>query len=261
MTGVQTCALPISGTLFVLGDEGDALAEVTKQGALVSSMTLTGFDDTEGLTYVGNGQFVLVEERLQTLYKFSYTAGGSISRGALQSADLDGQLQGVGNVGTEGVSFDPRDGTFVTVKEKTPQEVRRHTVDFGAGTATSMSIFPPSGLGLLDLSDVPVLAAVPSLIGTPDEGNLLIFSQESAKLYEVNATGSILSAFDFSLLSSSAEGVTIDADGIIYVVDESPTLYVLAPVPLPAAVWLLGSGLLGAAGVFRRRGTLRPQTA
>jgi len=38
----------------------------------------------------------------------------------------------------------------------------------------------------------------------------------------VSATGSVLSAFDFSLLSSSAEGVTIDNDGIIYVVDESP---------------------------------------
>ncbi len=46
--------------------------------------------------------------------------------------------------------------------------------------------------------------------------------------------------------------MTIDADGNIYIVGETPTLYVLAPnaspVPLPAAAWLLLSGL-GSGGV------------
>ena len=252
-----------TGTLFVLGDEGDAVAEVTKQGALVSSMTFSSptFADTEGLTYIGGGQFVLVEERLQTLYKFSYAPGGSLNPTTLQSADLDGMVFGVGNIGTEGVSFDPRDGTFVTVKEVGPQEVRRHTVNFGTGAATTTSIFNPAGLGVADLSDVQVLAVVPSLLGTADEGNFLIFSQESRRLLEVSPTGAVLSAFNFAASVDNAEGVTIDSDGIIYVVDETlgagesgpPAMYVLAPVPLPAAVWLLGSGLFGAAGVLRRR--------
>ncbi len=248
-----------TGTLFVLGDEGEALVEVTKTGAFVSSMAMTNFGDTEGLTYVGGGQFVLAEERLQTLYKFSYSAGGLLNRNTLQSAVLGPTI---GNIGIEGVSFDPRDGTFVTVKETAPQEVKRHTINFGTGAVTSTSIFAPAGLGVADLSDVQVLATVPSLIGTPDEGNFLIYSQESARLLEVSATGSVLSTFNFAALSGSAEGVTIDTDGIIYIVDEGPNLYVLAPaVPLPAAVWLLGSGLLGVAGVLRRRGTAPAQAA
>jgi uncharacterized protein YjiK len=53
-----------TGNLFVLGDEGDALMQVIRSGAFVDSMTLTGFDDTEGITYIGGGKFVITEERL-----------------------------------------------------------------------------------------------------------------------------------------------------------------------------------------------------
>src|ERR1700754_3322571 len=76
------------GTLFVLGDEGDAIAEVSKTGQLVSSMSLSGFDDTEGLTYIGGGKFVLVEERLQDAYLLTYTAGGALARSSLQSVSI-----------------------------------------------------------------------------------------------------------------------------------------------------------------------------
>src|SRR5262245_8948595 len=64
------------GHLFVLGDEGQAVVEVTRSGALVSTMTLTGFEDTEGITYVGGAKVVLVEERLQDAFLLSYAAGG-----------------------------------------------------------------------------------------------------------------------------------------------------------------------------------------
>src|SRR5690348_13725271 len=52
-------------TLFVVGDGGTSVVQVTKTGQLVNSMTLaagsspqgTEFYDTEGLTYVGGGRF------------------------------------------------------------------------------------------------------------------------------------------------------------------------------------------------------------
>jgi len=163
-------------TLFVLGDEGDALVEVRKDGSVVGSMTLTGFGDTEGLTYIGNGKFVLVEERLRDAYELTYAAGITVSRSSLPTVSLLEET--ADNFGLEGISFDPPSGRFLAVKEKSPQRVLEATIDFAAGTAfvTDPDPFSPD-LGVLDLSDIQVLSVVPSLAGTPDADNLLIYSR------------------------------------------------------------------------------------
>jgi uncharacterized protein YjiK len=232
-----------TGTLFVVGDEGTAIVEVSTTGAQLSVMSLTGFADTEGLTYVGGGRFVVAEERIQDLFEVTYAAGGTAARGTLRTVSLGDT---VGNVGIEGASFDPRDGSFVAVKEKTPERVMRAAADFGAGTATVSDLFTPM-LSVLDLSDVQCLSVVPSLLGTADADNLLIFSQESQRLLEVTRDGTILSQFDFTGLADNAEGVTIGPDGTIYIVGETPELFVLTPVPAPGAgVLALGGVLLAA---------------
>ena len=230
-------------TLFVVGDEGDALVEVSKTGVQLSVMILTGFDDTEGLTYIGGGQFVIVEERLRDAYRFTYVGGGGIDRSSLDVVDLGAT---VANIGVEGISFDPRDGTFISVKERLPQEVGHNVLDFDAGTAVVSSLFDPEPAGVnldvLDLSDVQVLATVPMLQGGADADNLLIYSQESGRLLETDRSGHVLSDF-FLVGIDNAEGVTVDADGIVYLVGEDPALYVLTAVPLPSAFLLLGSAL------------------
>ncbi len=234
-----------SKSLFVLGDEGDALVEVDALGKQLSVMTLTGFDDTEGLTYIGNNQFVVLEERLQDAFLLSYQPGGSVDRSSLKFASLGPT---VGNVGLEGISFDPLTGKFTAVKEKTPQQVLSAEIDFAMGTAIVTELFTPN-LGVLDLSDVQHLSTVPGLVGTSDEKNLLIYSHESRLLLEVDLLGNVLSTLDFSAYSPSAEGVTIRPDGTILIVSEDPTLYVLT-VPGPGS---LSIAFVATAMLVRRR--------
>ncbi|MDZ4828598.1 MAG: SdiA-regulated domain-containing protein [Phycisphaerae bacterium] len=215
-----------TGTLFVIGDEGLAMVEVTTEGQFVSQMALTGFEDTEGITAIGGGQFVVAEERIQDVYLLNYVAGGTVDRSALPTVSLGGT---VGNSGLEGVSFDPISGDYVTVKEKNPQGVSLATIDWALVQCSTTPLFTPA-LGVLDLSDVQTLTTVPSLVGTADQDQLIILSQESAKLLEVTRTGEVLSSFDLSAIAGDAEGVTIGPDGTIYVVGETPALYVLKPI-------------------------------
>src|SRR5262245_21229022 len=75
-----------TGTLFVCGDGGTSVVQVTKTGALIDSMSLapgaspqgTDFYDTEGLAYAGAGKFVLVEERYRQVNLFTYVAGTTL---------------------------------------------------------------------------------------------------------------------------------------------------------------------------------------
>jgi uncharacterized protein YjiK len=58
-------------SLFVVGEGGTSVVQVSKTAALIDSMTLAAggspqgmtFYDTEGITYIGNGEFVMTEER------------------------------------------------------------------------------------------------------------------------------------------------------------------------------------------------------
>src|SRR5262249_26347380 len=80
-------------TLFVVGDGGTSVVQVTKTGQMIDSMTLapgpspqgTDFFDTEGITYVGAGKFVLMEERDRQANLFTYVAGGILHKTDAQS--------------------------------------------------------------------------------------------------------------------------------------------------------------------------------
>lgn len=245
---------PDTNTLFVVGDEGDAIVQVTKTGQLINSMFMTGFDDVESVTYIGGGQFVVAEERTQDIFLMNFVPSTSVARNSLQGISIGPT---VGNIGIEGLSYEASTGNIFAVKETDPQNVIRiSNINWSGSSATVTQLFNPesgaSDLNLNDLSDIQLLNSVPSLIGTADENNLLIFSQASAHLLEVTRSGTILSEFDFSSYAGDGEGLTIDHDGTIYITAEgAPTLFVLTQVPEPSAVLLLG--VAGAALLGRRR--------
>ena len=130
-------------TLFVTGDGGTSVVQVDKSGNLIDSMTLapggspqgTEFYDTEGIAYVGGGQFALIEERDRQVNLFTYVPGGVLNRADAQTVKLGTTI---GNIGLEGVTYDPQTGGFVFVKELTPQGMFQTGIDWGAGTATKI---------------------------------------------------------------------------------------------------------------------------
>lgn len=215
--------------LIIVPDSTAGVFELSLAGVILSQMSLSGWEDPEGITYLGGGRYAIAEERQQRVYRFTYAAGGTLVRSSLPSAALGPPI---GNEGIEGVSFEPSTGFTFAVKEKMPTRILRTTIDFNAGSASIIDLFSPEGLGVADLADLCVLSTVPSLIGTPDQDNILLLSQASARVLEVTRTGTILSQLSLTGLSTNAEGITIDPLGTIYICDEVPRIFVFKP-PTP----------------------------
>ena len=265
-------------SLFFVGDEGLGVVEISLTGQTLGSMAFnwagTGStnNDAEGLTYLGNGQLVVVDERPQRAYSFSYAAGGSVALASSPYATISSWTPS--NIGIEGISYDARDGSFVTVKQdadgnpnRGPQEVRAGQMSFavGGGSTSIPVLFDANLLGLASLSDVQVLSVVDGLAGTAGADHLLILSLDSKRLVEVTRSGQIVSSLDLSGLTSTEniEGVTIDERGVIYLLaeqaqgsgapaDAASRLFVLTPVPEPGT-WALMAGGLALLGWRRKR--------
>jgi len=243
-------------TLFVVGDGGTSVVQVSKTGELINSMTLapgsspqgSEFYDPEGLAYVGAGKFVMTEERDRNAVQFEFVADSTLTRAQTQTVNLG---TNVGNVGLEGLTFDPATGGFIFVKEATPQGIFQADIDFEAGTASngspttenSVNLFDPAMLGLLDIADVFALSNVPS-VEPGDAGHLLVLSHESGTIVETDREGIIYSSLTIlsdpgnplSVVAQQHEGLTVDSDGFLYVVSENgggdfdhPQLWVYAP--------------------------------
>src|SRR3990167_2382319 len=123
VSGLEASAVTYArdrGTLFYVGDEGTGVVEISLTGQTLGTMAFnwanTGSSkhDTEGLAYLGNGVLVVTEERLYDAYRFNYVAGGSAN---LASSSVSISNATVGNEGLEGISHDPRNGSFVMVKQ------------------------------------------------------------------------------------------------------------------------------------------------
>ncbi|MBJ7355431.1 MAG: lamin tail domain-containing protein [Thermoleophilaceae bacterium] len=244
-------------TLFVIGDGGTSIVQVSKSGALIDSMSLAAgsspagneFYDTEGIAYIGGGEFVITEERYRQIDRFTYVPNTTLGRIDAKTVKLGTTI---GNVGLEGITRDPITGQFILVKEASPEGIFATGVDWDAATATngspstvdSTNLFDPALLNLGDLSDVFALANVSALTGQPDAGNLLVTSQESGKVKEVSPAGAVLSTLTIkkdadnplSVPAQTFEGATMDNDGNLYLVNEQgggdaqhPQLWVYAP--------------------------------
>jgi hypothetical protein len=102
-----------------------------------------------------------------------------------------------------------------------------------ASTGTSYSNGPNSAAtkyGLTGTSDLQAVGAAATLFG-------------------ITGNGSPTNGVESYILGS----VTLSTTGVLSITGNSTTTPPPPPVPLPAAVWLFGSGLLGLVGVSRRR--------
>jgi uncharacterized protein len=273
-----------TNTLFMLGDGGGYIMQTTLNGTVIDYMKLPSgsspqgneFYDPEGLAYIGGGKFVMTEERYRTAVQFTYsgsaTGGTPLARSQTSTVKL---ATTVGNTGLEGISYDPVTGGYIFINETSgtgaSQNIFQTQINFSGlggtasnGSATTVnntSLFAPGNVGLGTFNDVFALSNV---YGSAVSGNQnLLVLAVAGSIKEVTRAGTVVGSLSLTGAlpgTYPTEGITMDGNGLIYVVTDNGNpgtqsallVYAAAPVPEPEGYGLALAGL-GALGFVARR--------
>jgi uncharacterized protein YjiK len=214
-----------NNTLFAIINNPEQLIELNADGKVLRRIQLQGFEDTEGLAYMGNNQFAIIEERKRTIVLVAVTTDTlSIARDNQRSLSMPDPTSN--NNGFEGLTIDLETGRLFLVNEKSPRKLIQ--IDGFASNQPSIAVSSPmdlenNAMGNRDFSGVHF---------DPKFRRLILLSDESKQLVEVGLDGVIgsrlkLKSGHAGLTQSiqQAEGVTLDNNGTLYVLSEPNLLY------------------------------------
>jgi uncharacterized protein YjiK len=218
---------PRSGTLFSVINNPPQIVELTTDGELLRTIPVDGAQDPEGLTHMRNELFVLADERRYEIRRIPVTRQTDrIDLGGMPRLALD--IMSGGNLGFEGLAWDEKRQRLFVAKEKTPATI--FVIDGLSEWDGRMNLQirewrarQPFARFMRDLSSL-------SLVDTT--GNLLLLSDESALLAEYAPDGELLGILllwpgwhGLTRPVPQAEGVTVDGNGVIYMVSEPNLFY------------------------------------
>lgn len=224
LSGITYCR--ISKTLYVITNDPPMVHNTDRYGTCLREIPLIGFHDTEGIVWLGDNRFAIIEERNYTLNIVVIDEStSSLERSEVtDSFQLDMQTRK--NKGLEGIAFDAVNRSLYLVNEKRPRQLIKVDGMFHQDGRLSISYMPdlvPFKWILKDLS---------GLHFDDHSRHLLFVSDESKRVSEVSLDGRVISYLDlgrgFAGLKADvaqAEGITMDDAGNIYVVSEPNLFY------------------------------------
>jgi len=211
-------------SLFVVLDAPQRVVELELDGTLKRKINLNKFDDTEGIAWLGENRFAVIEEARGNivLVEFEPKDGGVSWKKAKK---LETSIQVNTTNGLEGIAYDPFAKRYFVAREKrSPAVFKIIPTKQESGAQTTAILMSLAGRGLRDISGLHYDAK---------HKRLLILSHESACVVETNPYGiessRLLLRGGKSGLNRTifkAEGIALDNHGRLYVISEPNLLYV-----------------------------------
>ncbi len=213
-----------SNTLFTILGKHPELVELSLTGNVLRRIPMTGLKNPEGVEVLSGDLMGIVDERQRTLTVFPLT-DTTTEVNARQQIQVDLGFPEAGNKGFEGLGWDSRRQRVILAKERDPRGFYSLPLPSKSG--------PAQGIQAINIDDVFV-RDISSVSFDSRTGHSLMLSDESRVLVELDANAKprsfISLAAGFNGLGrgiKQPEGVTIGADGSIYIISEPNLFYVL----------------------------------
>ena len=216
---------PNTETLFgVLNNNPESIHELSLDGAHLRTITLAGFNDTEGIVYMGNNEYAVTEEQVGKVIFITIPDNGADMTINYPANSEIISMSGVwsGNDGLEGIAYDEKEDVMYLLKERTPMEIYKIENPLSK-KGTTQNLMLPFDIVSLSASYPPIGGFTDAAgLAVTDESKLLIVSQEGQSLVEVDpVSGQLLSSLDLSPMGLlEAEGVTYRNSAQIFIVGE-----------------------------------------
>ncbi|MFA9394241.1 MAG: SdiA-regulated domain-containing protein [Halodesulfovibrio sp.] len=212
-------------TLWIITNQPQELIELNMTFAPVRRILLENFSDTEAVAYVGNNTFVIADERDFSIVVAPINAQTkALNRKNLRFITL--KQGGSDNNGLEGLAFDAKAKVIYAVQERNP--LKLISVSGLVEGTQGVAVGVPAHIDINDFN----LDDLSGLHFDAKTGHLLLLSDEAKLLAEVSNDGHAVSYFDleagFNGLHEDipqAEGVTLDAQGNLYIISEPNLFY------------------------------------
>ena len=211
-------------SLFVVLDAPQRIVELGLDGSLKRKINLNKFEDTEGIVWLGENRFAVVEEAHGNIVLIELEPkDGGVSWKKAKKLKPDIKVNATN--GIEGIAYDPLAKRFFVAREKrSPAVFKIIPPKPESDTPPTTILMSLAGRGLRDISGLHYDAK---------NERLLILSHESACVVEANKYGIETSRLllrggkaGLSRTIFKAEGVALDKRGTLYIVSEPNLLYI-----------------------------------
>ena len=202
--------------VFIVDNKTNSVYEYDLQGKYQRTIRGEGFDDVEGIAYLGNDKFAIIEERRAeisivtidaTTKSVSKSEDAQVIKPRLEADGTSLNPDG-GNSGLEGIGYDTDRNVLYVVKEKGGRRLYEVRIDGQPGAATR-----------LEETEKALKAELDDFSGLHFDNaskDFFVISHESNRIVRIGRSGPIKGIL--SVEGRQVEGVAMSPDGTDLVV-------------------------------------------